>query len=185
MRAGHLLAEKKNEIVDLNHMQTKRSSIMTFHAPLLLHDPMTGESKINTSKWSCFLYDIYGESKGYRDFLDRATSDKKRVNEEYEKSRKLTFNAIHNISVQRRPIRTANPVPRLSRQAQRKKAVKKEYDPFEFETAPKNNHLKWPKRASSAARTLRPAKLEQIYKVEKRHMDTYVVTGEQVSEYDI
>ncbi|OHT09699.1 hypothetical protein TRFO_21322 [Tritrichomonas foetus] len=157
----------------------KTKSPFIISAPLLIHDPMTGESKINTDKWNTFLIDIRNESHNFKETFERASYDKVQVNNAYKKSSQLSFNAIHNVKRKVPPPEHA--VPRVPHPKPKEEPEMKSTDPFNFETIPANNYC-WPKRASTAFRYLNPSKLHTIYGVQQRKRDPYVLAGEHINE---
>jgi hypothetical protein len=68
-----------------------------FVPPKVVVDPITGESKLNTNRWTSFGVDIKAESRKFKAVLDRAKSDSRQVNTEFATCAQSSFNAIHNV----------------------------------------------------------------------------------------
>lgn len=172
-------------------MNKHRNKIRTpfyLSPPLLIHDPMTGESKIGTSKWSIFLQDIRSESTNLKEACSKALSQHAQVNNNYKKTSQISFNAIHNVK-RTFPPRDQSTIQKVPRS-------KPKPAEFNYLTSPKETEVdifdpnapfefkyhEWPKRStSSSKRLLNPDKLKSVYGLEKRHTDTYIITGEQIS----
>lgn len=153
----------------------------TVVAPVEINDPTLSESKIATSKWSCFRGDIKTESTKFREEFQRAAGEYHRVNNDFQKTAQKSFHAIHNI----RKIKPSGDrcVPKVPHR--KKKTVQETFQSvFQFESD-ENLQVKWPaRRSESAQRYLAPSKLQVVYGIQPKSQDIYVVSGEQVTNLD-
>ena len=165
----------------------------TVTAPYELNqDPTLSESKINTHRWSGFVFDLKNESIQMRRDMERTASLYSQVNDDFKVHVQQSFNAIHNVKRVKPTPDTG--IPRVSRQSRARtsktsKAPKRRQfhqtflAGFDDETKDAN-HDRWPVRTSSALRYLRPSRLRSIYDVEPKKRDLYVVSGELVDDVD-
>jgi hypothetical protein len=134
-------------------------------------DPATGESKIGSSRWSIFLVDIRNEAVKFLGVLTRAGTDHRAANCEFERWKRQSFNAIHN--VRRRKPADDGGVFRTRHRAPPQPGKRPQDGLF---PAPRPR----PPARSVPLRLLAPERLRTIFGVGPKPRDTFVVGGLKV-----
>lgn len=155
--------------------------------------PSIPDCTYKPKRWTGFLTDIKEESLTFQQVMSEITKNKDQSNADYAKFAKESFFSIHRGTSlnddQQRRVSKKRSLSRLNQSHQKTtksttirrnsnnvlSMQEQQGSTFEFDIRI-SNHNRWPKRASSARRILRPVKLQDYPDLE-RHKDIVCVLG--------